>query len=81
MFSIGTVVVGVFVLRIGGFALMAVAQSVPVVAWLVYPLLMGTIGVGVYAIYTGRGLDFEDRIDMAGLRDRLSARFGKFAWR
>ncbi|RAI40337.1 LPS export ABC transporter permease LptF [Rhodoplanes roseus] len=67
------VIVGVFGLRILGFACMAVGQGSPAVLYLLYPVLLGAIGLGLFAIYTGRGLEYETSIDLAALRNRLLA--------
>ncbi|CAL8968847.1 MULTISPECIES: LPS export ABC transporter permease LptF [Rhodoplanes] len=79
--STAVVILGVFGLRILGFAAMAAGQGTPIVLYLLYPVLFGAIGLGLFAIYTGRGLDFEPRLDLGALRDRLLARFSRPAMR
>lgn len=81
MMSTVLVIGAVFGLRILGFAGMAVGQSSPAVLYLLYPVLFGAIGLGFYAIFTGRGLDFETSIDLGALRDRLLARLHRPAMR
>lgn len=81
MASTAVVMVGVFALRILGFACMAIGQSSPVALYLLYPVLLGAIGLGLFAIYTGRGLDRDVTLDFAMLRNRLLARLPRPAWR
>lgn len=71
--SIALVVAGAFGVRIAGFACMAVGQSTPIAVYALYPLLLGAIGFGLWAILTGRALDFEPRLDLAAFRNRLRA--------
>lgn len=81
MMSTAVVVAGVFGLRILGFACMAIGQSSPVALYVLYPVLLGAIGLGLFAIYTGRGLDREISLDLGALRDRLLAKLPRPAWR
>ncbi|MBK5959866.1 LPS export ABC transporter permease LptF [Rhodoplanes elegans] len=79
--STAVVIVGVFALRILGFACMAIGQSSPIALYLLYPVLLGAIGLGLFAIYTGRGLERDLTLDLAMLRSRLLARLPRPAWR
>lgn len=81
MMSTVLVIVGVFGLRILGFACMAIGQGSPGALYLLYPALLGSVALGLFAIYTGRGLEFEASIDFGALRDRLLARLSRPALR
>ncbi|NVO14987.1 MAG: LPS export ABC transporter permease LptF [Rhodoplanes sp.] len=81
MMSTVLVIAGVFGLRIMGFACMAIGQSSPGALYLLYPALLGSIGLGLFAIYTGRGLEYETAVDFRMIRDRLLARLSRPALR
>jgi len=73
------VAVGVFGLRLFGFACTAIGQSTPAVLFLVYPVVVLTTAAGLFVIYQRGGLDVSSRIDVTKLQNRLLGTVGRLA--
>lgn len=75
--SVIVVCVGVFGLRLFGFAGTAIGQSEPAALFLIYPVIGLATAAGLYVIYRRGGLDISSRIDVTKLQNRLLGTVGR----
>jgi lipopolysaccharide export system permease protein len=75
------VLTGVAALRLFGFACVTIGLHVPLALVTIYPAIALTIGLGMYAIVRGIGLEFENKIDLLAIRDRALAKISTAAVR
>lgn len=61
------VIVAVAALRLGGFAGTAIAVTVPGLLAVVYAMIALALGLGGYAIWRGRAIDLEEKLDLGAL--------------
>jgi hypothetical protein len=63
--SLVAVIAGVAGLRLGGFAVMAMAVNHPPAIVALYAVLVATIGLGAVMIWRGRPLDLDEKMQLA----------------
>ncbi|MGC2779040.1 MAG: LPS export ABC transporter permease LptF [Bradyrhizobium sp.] len=68
------VVAGVVTLRIVGFACMNIGLHTPFALSIVYAFVALSVGLGLYAIVSGKIPDVADGIDLTRIRDRVLAK-------
>jgi hypothetical protein len=76
-----SVVVGVVLLRILGFACMNIGLRTPSALAVVYVAWGLVVALGLFAIGRGTAVEVENSLNFAGLRDRLLAKISRPAVR
>ena len=70
---------GVFILRIFGFLCMALGQNTPIMLYAIYPATALALGLGCLAIFNGKGLDLDGKVDLSKLAAQWLEKTSKFA--
>lgn len=75
------VVAGVVALRLIGFATMAIGLHTPTIMLMMYPALALIVGLSLFVVWRGNGVEVESLFNVTAIRERLLGRFARPAVR